>query len=719
MAWTYWTGVTGMDHDHFIAGPTSATRTNINELEVKAVRRIFRVGNRPYTGAAAYADFLNANGKVLIPCLFDYGEWSGTGPALGSPAGHSLLIQCVTEFANAMQGKVSVVEFVNELGGGGRDADRNVGSSYWDALREVSPILRNAGIEVLMSGPPTGQNKDVLMLNSANTEAIAPFIDGFVLHPYSTNAGTATSPLSASDPAPNTQLGWAWARRKQANAFSAAWTALPIWITEFGWVTKNPAATPFNLVVDEATLTDRITASFQNWETHAEELKLKAACWFSWSDWNLAGSTGAAVTHPFRYSGIRTNELGVFQTGPKGGSTADWDYRIGVQVAQDADTLKPTLAGTLPGTLSGTASGLLQHTPGSTIRYSQGIPANAANGANAYTNDSLYMADIAAAGKRPLACLGIGRAGTWGPLTWTVAQRTAWIQRWVDVMYAAGVRDFEVGNEIEDPVEPYVTDYLDLLAIASPIIRAKDPNNTVILSSTLGPGADQLAWLELVTSRAKWGLVDSAALHPYSNSNATVLTQITNARAAGRIPASKDIHITEIGIGSDNGGSGFTTTEAGQKTFLTSFFNSLTKDFVTTNRIRLACIFVYANYLTAGDTTGNWDNYAGLRRANGNYKPAWDAAIGAGYSKGLMTPWYYKNGGGQGAAIANSTGRAATALEAINAFGEGTVGTGSAPVSVTGVADQVLTTTARLKGTVDPNSLGTTWFYEYSTEPLP
>lgn len=421
-----------MDHDHFISGPSSGGaqgRTNIAELVPKVVRRIFRVGNRPYGGTADYADFLNANGKVLLPTLFDNNEWHNT-----LIANRPLMLACVNEFVAAMQGKVNAVEFVNELGGGGGQyaADHAVGAVYWDRIREVAPIFRNAGMELLLSGPPTGSNKDVALLSRAAQENIWSHVDGFVLHPYHGTAGSAASPLSTSNPGGGSQLGWTWRRRKQVdgqftftgnttsgsptiqNATSlnevtvgdritgsgipASTTVLAkdataltltlsnnatatatgvtltiaagtgaagknMWITEFGWVTRQPdPGGPANLYVTEPNFTTRITQSFGNWATHAEELKLRAACWFSWADWSQVG-TGDTNTNSFRYSGIRTNE--VLPQNP-----APWRYKngggqtgaTGAKAALDAFGQGTVGTGSAPVAVTGAASPVTQTT---------------------------------------------------------------------------------------------------------------------------------------------------------------------------------------------------------------------------------------------------------------------------------------------------------------------------------------------------------------------
>ena len=179
---------------------------------------------------------------------------------------------------------------------------------------------------------------------------------------------------------------------------------------------------------------------------------------------------------------------------------------------------------------------------------------------------------------------------------------------------------------------PNPADYLRLLKVSTPVIKAADPSAKVIFGG-LYPfpmpqyGVKALKFLNSFFRQkgaARW--FDALSLHPYSYTPRYLVPTLRlfrknlNKHRAGKKP----IWITELGwatSGHDWAISPFKATEAQQAQYLTQSFNKLIK---ARGELRLQRVFWF-EWQDQPDPDGSWFLKMGLLRADGSPKPAYSA----------------------------------------------------------------------------------------------
>jgi GH35 family endo-1,4-beta-xylanase len=238
------------------------------------------------------------------------------------------------------------------------------------------------------------------------------------------------------------------------------------------------------------------------------------------------------------------------------------------------------------------------------------------------------------------------------PPIYSSAQITAWQQFLTNFVHRYGahgsfwaahpnlpyhpVDSYEIWNEPNLKLfwggTPNPRDYLRLLNISTPVIKAADPSAKVIFGG-LFPfprpqyGVKALKFLnKFFRYKGAKKSFDALSLHPYSYWPKLLVPTLRlfrknlNAHHAGKKP----IWITELGwatSGHDWAISPFRATEAQQAQYLTQSFDKLIK---ARGELRLQRIF-WQCWQDHPDTDSSWFLEMGLLRANGSPKPAYSA----------------------------------------------------------------------------------------------
>ncbi len=238
------------------------------------------------------------------------------------------------------------------------------------------------------------------------------------------------------------------------------------------------------------------------------------------------------------------------------------------------------------------------------------------------------------------------------PPIYSSAQITAWQQFLSNFVHRYGahgsfwaahpnlpyhpVTSYEIWNEPNLKLfwggTPNPRDYLRLLKISTPVIKAADPSAQVIFGG-LFPfprpqyGVKALKFLnKFFRYKGAQKSFDALSLHPYSYWPKLLVPTLRlfrknlDAHHAGKKP----IWITELGwatSGHDWAISPFRATEPQQAQYLTQSFNKLIK---ARGELRLQRIFWHC-WQDHPDTDSNWFLEMGLLRANGSPKPSYSA----------------------------------------------------------------------------------------------
>lgn len=314
-----------------------------------------------YTGGfASQTDRINKLadwGMFVVPC-FSCHRSADVTPAIkgwGGTTATNWHDRLITWF-NKIKDSVTVVEVGNEPDGG--DWNQDGTGVYFDRLRAASNILKGIkpSIEVITAGIPTGNSIDFLNALHLNgtTNSIWDLVDGFSLHPYYQNAGAPTYTIGSSNYGPPYggggsslphMIDWVAARRYQldhggrtdAGATVASAQAVDMWVTEFGWHTQNPSDVP-NVYAAEGHGSDQQALKMENaysaFQNHAEELKLRAALWFSFQDYGDTYTADATF-------GMRRNRK---TTGFNHTAAIDWKADVLTALGSISTAPAPTVA---------------------------------------------------------------------------------------------------------------------------------------------------------------------------------------------------------------------------------------------------------------------------------------------------------------------------------------------------------------------------------------
>jgi hypothetical protein len=344
MAWEYMTAVQETLGDSISTAPSNKFNTNINQLQVGAIRRIWQPNE--HNAAKAHAQMFQANGKFTIATLGDHDT-----PLMTTAAWTAAVTAWVNAMAEDNGGPCSMVELINEPFAKYWRPGGSHFPMFWDRIREAAPIIHAAGMELVLGGPPTGDY--VEFLNRAKDQGdIFGRIDGLGVHPYFTTPGTSLS---------TGMLKWVKDRRDQVDNFGGAAVGMPFWITEFGWGTQRwstqSSGNPANLYTGppqgaprppinaaEELQEDHLTQAFTNWATHCELLKLRAASWYWLRDFTNAKTGSPPKRNPaklgtFQFCGLRTDESDPTLDPPIGHNPAPWRWK---NVAVGDDPQNPT-----------------------------------------------------------------------------------------------------------------------------------------------------------------------------------------------------------------------------------------------------------------------------------------------------------------------------------------------------------------------------------------
>jgi len=198
------------------------------------------------------------------------------------------------------------------------------------------------------------------------------------------------------------------------------------------------------------------------------------------------------------------------------------------------------------------------------------------------------------------------------------------------------VASYEIWNEPNLRLNwggpPNPRNYLKLLQVSAPVIRANDPSAKVVFAG-LFPfprpefGMKGLKFLtKFYRGKGAKKTFDALSLHPYSFTPKQVVPTVMLFRKLlnAHHSAKKAIWITELGWttgGHDWAIAPFKATEAQQAQYLTSAFNRLIR---ARGQLRLQRLF-WHDWQDHPDPDTSWLNDMGLLRANGSPKPSYFA----------------------------------------------------------------------------------------------
>jgi polysaccharide biosynthesis protein PslG len=201
-------------------------------------------------------------------------------------------------------------------------------------------------------------------------------------------------------------------------------------------------------------------------------------------------------------------------------------------------------------------------------------------------------------------------------------------------------KTYQVWNEPSSPTywkNPNAGQYAQLVKLSSDTIRAADPGARILLAGLFGTpqgkdAAKNVVWKFLGRLYKTQGIeeaFDAVALHPYAPDVEGLDTQLRKARQkmqkAG--DGSAEIVVTEIGWGSarPQGDRPLIKGKKGQKRLLAQSYRFLNRK---QGRYNIGGIIWYAWRDPGYDVEGcEFCQSAGLFKAKGGEKPAWDALL--------------------------------------------------------------------------------------------
>jgi hypothetical protein len=268
------------------------TAAEVGQVPVDAVRFIHGSGDGypNYNQVRSYVELLVGEGKLPLPVLeVANHDWR---PSSLPP---QTWINRVSAFVERVPSPI--IQMGNEPGtyicGGGPGCDdqvRDVWDAYFARVRDVSDIVHGEGKKLILGGNPPGGPEYLgaeAFLNRANAANIWPHVDGVGLHPYM--------------PTPTKLMNYVQERREQLNSFNPTPFTGPrsAFFLEFGWGSGgNPSPMNEGGLGGQA---QRLTEAFTRIGNRSGpgDLRIAAATWFSWRDWNSSGANWD------RHAGVR------------------------------------------------------------------------------------------------------------------------------------------------------------------------------------------------------------------------------------------------------------------------------------------------------------------------------------------------------------------------------------------------------------------------------